>query len=196
MRFFFRFEYVKTLRGKIGSCLEERRRKRMSPAQRVRVEESSPALLRRDFSVLIMSFLAVILGAEFLVEQVVFFADSFGVSETLIAITLVAVGTSLPELSVTISAARKGYGNILVGNVIGSNIANMFLILGVSGFIYPLSVTAATLFYAGPFMIFMSVLLLVLIKSQWEISRKEGAPLIILYLIFIVPPFFGIVAFS
>jgi cation:H+ antiporter len=196
VRYFFRFEYVKTLRGRISSGLENRRKKQISPTQRMIVEDSSSTPLWRDFLVLTTSFIAVILGAEFLVEQVVFFADSFGVPEALIAISLIAVGTSLPELSLTISAAKKGYGDILVGNIIGSCITNTFLILGVSGFISPLSATAATLYYTGPFMILMSVLLLVFMKSQWEISRKEGIVLIILYLAFMMPLFLGIVTFS
>jgi cation:H+ antiporter len=93
----------------------------------------------------------------------------------------VAVGTSLPELSVSVSAARQGYGDIAVANVIGSNIANIFLILGVSALVFPIAVTHVTLAVIAPFMILMSVLLLIFIKTHWELSRVEGLALLVLY---------------
>jgi len=110
----------------------------------------------------------------------------------LIGISLIAIGTSLPELSVTIFAARKGYGNIAVGNIIGSNIANIFLILGVSGLIFPLSIIKSTLSYSAPFMIFMSLLLLTFIKSHWEIRRIEGIIFLVLYTVFMILLFLGL----
>ena len=99
--------------------------------------------------------------------------------------------TSLPELFVSVSAARKGYGNIAVGNIIGSNIANIFLVIGVAGLILPLSIIKSTIYYTAPFMIFMSILLLVFIRSYWKIRRIEGAVFLVLYAIFMTLLFTG-----
>ena len=140
----------------------------------------------KDVLILVISAGAIIIGANYLVNEAIFFAYLLHIPKMVVGLTLVAVGTSLPELSVSVSAARKGYGDIAVANIIGSNIANIFLILGLSGLVYPLSVERFTIFYFGPFMIFMTVLLLIFIRSHWELRRKEGIAFLFLYLIFIM----------
>ncbi|WP_332881929.1 hypothetical protein [Methanosarcina horonobensis] len=95
--------------------------------------------------------------------------------------SLVAVGTSLPELMVTVSAARSGYASIALGNVIGSNITNILLILGCSGLVHPLTVTEISINYITPFMLFFSLLLLLFIRTGWRIKRFEGLILFLLY---------------
>ena len=138
----------------------------------------------KDCIILILSGGAVIIGAHYLIAEAVFFAEYFHISKILIGLSLVAVGTSLPELSVSVSAARNGFGDIAVANVIGSNIANIFLILGVSALVFPVSIQLITLLFIAPFMIFMTILLLIFIKSQWELRRIEGAAFLFLYATF------------
>ncbi|NPE27513.1 calcium/sodium antiporter [Methanococcoides sp. SA1] len=135
--------------------------------------------------ILAFSGAAVIFGASYFVESAIFFAEFFQLPQTFIGVTLVAVGTSLPELMVTISAARKGYGNIAIGNVIGSNITNIFLVLGISAFVFPLEVSVLSMMFTIPFMIIISVILLWFINTHWEIRRIEGIALILLYVIFL-----------
>ncbi len=130
---------------------------------------------------LALSGVAVVFGARYLIAEAVFFAEYLQISTMLVGITLVAVGTSLPELSVSAAAARKGYGDIAVANIIGSNIANIFLILGVSALLFPLAITQTTLVVIAPFMIFLSVLLLLFIKTGWVVSRREGLAFLLLY---------------
>jgi len=103
-----------------------------------------------------------------------------------IAVMLGAKYTSLPELMVTISAARKGYGSIAIGNVIGSNITNILLVLGISAFVFPLEITGLSIMFTIPFMIIISVVLLWFIHTHWEIRRIEGMALLLLYLIFLI----------
>jgi cation:H+ antiporter len=141
--------------------------------------------LRKELLIIALSIVAVAIGANFLVEGVMFFALSFGVPEMLIAMTLVAVGTSLPELSVSLSAARKHYGEIAVGNIIGSGISNIFLVLGVSAVIYPLPISPSTLFFTTPFLVLTTVLLIIFMKSEWRITRVEGVALLATYGAFI-----------
>jgi len=142
--------------------------------------------LAKEFLIVIISVTAVILGAKFLVDEAVFFANMFKIPSTLIGLSVIAIGTSLPELSVCIAAVKKGYGNIAVGNIIGSNIANILLILGVSSLISPISILKETLYYTIPFMIAISLFLLYAIRTAWKIKKYEGLALLLLYIAFIM----------
>ncbi len=142
--------------------------------------------LFKDFIILLFSGIAIVLGANYLIEEAIFFASLLNVPETVIGISMVAVGTSLPELSVTLSAARKGFANLAVGNVVGSNIANILLVVGVTGLINPLEVIKPSIIFIIHFMLLLSLLLLLFIKSDWEIRRPEGVIFLLLYFLFIV----------
>ena len=89
----------------------------------------------------VLGLVAVMIGGKFMVDGALAIARSYGISESLLGLTVVAIGTSLPELVTNIIAARKGYTDIAVGNVIGSNIFNIFFILGVTSLIRPVPVT-------------------------------------------------------
>jgi cation:H+ antiporter len=186
IRYFLEFKYIVTIR----SIIIPRLKNKNMPGDIKAKELSKPDIIK-DFLVLIISGFAIVVGASYLVNEAIFFADFFDIPKTVIGISLVALGTSLPELGVTISAARQGYGNIAVGNVIGSNIANIFLVVGVSAMIFPLSVIKPMIFYLAPFMIFMSILLLIFIRSNWEISRIKGIAFLTLYTLFLAVLFFN-----
>ena len=142
-----------------------------------------------EFFKLIASGVAIIIGAKYFVEEAIFFALLLEVPETLIGISLVAVGTSIPELMVTVSAARRGYASIALGNVIGSNITNILLILGCSGLVNPLTITGISIYYIAPFMLIISALFLLFIRTGWRIKRFEGLILFLLYSGFIITIF-------
>jgi cation:H+ antiporter len=180
--YFFNFKYLIKIKSGVFSGLKN---KKISLKKVKKLKNLFKAALARDFLILIISGTAIVIGAKYLVEESIFFANLLNIPSTLVGITLIAVGTSLPELSVSITAARKGYGNIVVGNIIGSNIANIFLIIGVSGLISPLSVIKQTIFYTAPFMVFMSILLLVFIRGNWRIKKIEGNIILVLYVLFI-----------
>lgn len=150
------------------------------------IKNLSESSLLIELIKLLVSGIAVTVGAKYFVDQSIFFALLLEVPETLIGISLVAVGTSLPELMVTVSAARSGYASIALGNVIGSNITNTLLILGCSGLVHPLTVTRTTIYYITPFMLFISLLLLLFIRTGWRIKRYEGLILFLLYSGFMV----------
>src|SRR3989338_2051112 len=188
INYFLKLEYLAKIRDEMASGLKNA--KKISFRERKKLMELFKAALVKDFLVLVISLAAIIIGAKYLVEEAIFFADLLSISSTFIGISLIAVGTSLPELSVSISAAKKGYDNIVVGNIIGSNIANIFLIIGVSGLISPLSVAKATVAYTAPFMFFTSILFLVLIRRKWRIGRIEGIALLALYALFMASLFF------
>jgi cation:H+ antiporter len=178
--YFVKFEYVNSMKQKINSA--SRNRNSDLSEEQVRARKG----LGKDVLTLLAGSAAVILGARYFVEQSIFFAQLLEIPDTVIGTTLVAVGTSLPELMVTVSAARNGYGSIALGNVIGSNITNIFLILGVSGLLFPIAVEEISIFLTAPFMIFISTVLLVFIATGWEIKRWEGIALAVLYAAFLV----------
>lgn len=188
IRYFIEFKYLVALGSRIFPGINKK--ENSIPGER-RIEELSRAGLIRDFIVLGISGFAIVFGANNLVNAAIFFAEFFAIPKTVIGISLVALGTSLPELGVTLSAARQGYGTMAVGNVLGSNIANIFLVIGVSALIFPLSIIKSTVFYITPFMIFMSILLLVFIKGGWEIKRMEGVVFLVLYSLFLITLFFN-----
>lgn len=144
------------------------------------VSPSESSLLKEVFK-LIASGIAIIVGAHFFVTEAIFFAQFLKVPETLIGFSLVAVGTSVPELMVTVSAARNNYSGIALGNVIGSNLTNILLILGCSGIIEPLTISGLTRNYIAPFMLGITALFLVFIRTGWRIKKFEGLILFLLY---------------
>ena len=102
------------------------------------------------YLLLIVGFVFLIKGADFLVDGASSIARRYNVSDLVIGLTVVAFGTSTPELFVNIVASIKGSTDIAVGNVLGSNICNILLILGVSAVIYPLSVSKGTVWKEIP----------------------------------------------
>jgi len=139
----------------------------------------------------ILSIIAIAVGSHFLVVSAINIAAFFEISSTFIGLTMIAIGTSLPELTVTITSIKKHYGNILLGNIIGSNIANLLLILGISSLITPISTSNLELFYTMPFMLLMTIFLLIFIKSGEFIKRFQGIILLLSYIAF----FIGLVFF-
>jgi cation:H+ antiporter len=120
-----------------------------------------------------------------LVNESVWLATLLSLPQTLIGLSIIAIGTSLPELTVSITAAKKGQSKFVLGNVIGSNIANILLVCGVSGIISPIQIAEMSVVYTIPILLFFSLFLLFSIKSDWKIERKTGLMLVALYILFL-----------
>ncbi|MBK9123132.1 MAG: calcium/sodium antiporter [Chloroflexi bacterium] len=131
----------------------------------------------------------LVIGAQLTVDGAVNIARFLGVSELVIGVTLVAVGTSLPELATSVVAATKGQHEIALGNVIGSNIFNILLILGVTGVLHPYEINGQALSFDAPFMLLMTVLMGLLIRDG-RIARLEGIVLVATYIVYIMLVFF------
>lgn len=138
-----------------------------------------------DLAILTLGGLAVLYGTEYMVSGAVDIAAMLGVSEGLFGLSLIAVGTSLPELSVSISAAKRGYPNILLGNIIGSNITNTFLVGGLAAAITPISLPNETVLFTLPSMLLISVLFALFLWTGRKVSRLEGILLILIYIMFL-----------
>lgn len=148
-------------------------------------QKARPLFDWKNLLLLLVSILLIVLGGNSLVEEAVFFANYFGLSVTMVGIIL-ALGTTAPEMSVSITAARQGMGGMVIGNAIGSLLCNTFLILGVASFISPITVSPLALRYALPFLLVVTVILLIFKKSDLQIRRKEGLGLCALYFVFIL----------
>ncbi len=130
--------------------------------------------------------LLLLIGAQWVVGGAAGVASTLGISQTVIGLTIVAVGTSLPELMASTVAAYKGEGDLAIGNVIGSNLFNLLGILGIAGLIVPLQVDPQLVRFDFPWMVCSGLLLLPLGLTQKRISRLEGGILILLYGIYLV----------
>lgn len=135
---------------------------------------------------LILGFFLLIKGADFFVDGASKIADRFHIPQLVIGLTIVAFGTSAPEAAVGISAGLKGSAEIAMGNVLGSNIANILLILGITAIIAPIAVQKSTLRYEIPFVILVSSILLFMGKLDGYLGRMDGIILWVFMLIFLI----------
>ena len=134
---------------------------------------------------LVLGFVMLIKGADWFVEGASKVAGKFGIPQIVIGLTIVAMGTSAPEAAVSITAALKGSAEITIGNVVGSNILNILLILGLTSVIIPLAVKKNTLQVEMPFVIIISALLAFLGLKDGYISRVDGAVFILIFIAFL-----------
>jgi cation:H+ antiporter len=125
------------------------------------------------------------LGADLLVENASIIARQFGVSEAVIGLTLVALGTSLPELATTVMAALRRQADVALGNVIGSNMFNLLAIIGIATLVGPIPVTPEFLRFDLWVMLGSSLLLLPFVFRGWNITRAWGILLTALYLVYV-----------
>lgn len=134
---------------------------------------------------ILIGLLLLISGSQVLLVGAVGIAESLGVSEAAIGLTLVAVGTSLPELSISVIAAFRRHADVAIGNILGSNIFNLFGILGVSALLQPLPVHVRILQFDQWVMLASSVLLFWFLYTGRRLSRLEGGVLLTAYLIYL-----------
>ena len=152
------------------------------------LNEKKPSILF-NFLFIILGVILLKCGADWLVDGTIYIAKIFNVSDRVIAVTVVAIGTSIPELVTSIIAALKKEENLAVGNLIGSNIFNILAVLGLTSTFYNLTVDDVKILYFDlPWMlgitIFLGVIIYVTAKS--EISRKEGFLMLVLYILYII----------
>ena len=142
-----------------------------------------------NVGLLVFGFVLLIKGADWFVDAASKIADKLGVSQLVIGLTIVAFGTSAPEAAVSITAALAGTGesvDIAIGNVLGSNIINILLILGLASVIYPLAVQKQTRKFEIPFVIFITAVALVMGYMDGNIGRTDGIILLALMLCFMI----------
>ncbi|MBA4156664.1 MAG: calcium/sodium antiporter [Gemmatimonadetes bacterium] len=140
---------------------------------------------RRDLLLTVAGTVTLVVGAQLLVGAATSIARAFGVSEIIIGMTLVAFGTSVPELAASVVASIRGEAEIVIGNIVGSNIFNVTLVLGTAALIRPLPIDASIPRLEGPLMLALSVILLPFTFTKLCLNRWEGGVLLAGYGIFI-----------
>ncbi len=149
------------------------------------IENKNPII--KDILYIIIGIIALKIGGDFTVDHAVNIANIFGISEKIISVTILAVGTSLPELVTSVTAARKGNSDIAIGNILGSNIFNMLLIIGVSSVITPIVYNVS--YNMEMYLLIVSTIILALfpiIPPKNEICRSNGVTYLILYFAYLV----------
>jgi len=135
----------------------------------------------------VVSCVGLAFGADLLVDNVALIAEEIGISKRVVSITMVAVGTSIPEVATSVIAALKKETDISVGNIIGSNIMNILSVLGFTSLVSPISVSAEIARFDIPWMLGISLLMLFLMlpAARSRITRWEGGFMIFIYLLYI-----------
>ena len=149
------------------------------------VEEIVKLPLSKSIIFSILGLVGIVFGGDMVVKSATDIALHVGMSETLVGLTIVAVGTSLPELVTSVTAARKGESDIAIGNIIGSGLFNIFFVLGVSATIHPIAVSSKLIF---DFIILAIVTVIshVFAYSKKEVDKKEGFALTAMYIAYMV----------
>lgn len=155
--------------------------------------EAAPQHWPATLGLLAIGLAGLVGGGMLAVESASAIARGFGVSELVIGLTVVAIGTSLPELASSVVAALRGQSDIAVGNVIGSNLFNILFILGITASLHPLPVAASLEHFELPVMIGFAAVLLLMMGRKMRISRGEGALLLAAYLALIAWQVAGVV---
>lgn len=138
-------------------------------------------MLILEFVMLAIGFALLVKGADWFVEGASGIADKFGIPQLVIGLTIVAMGTSAPEAAVSITAALKGNADITVGNVVGSNILNIFIILGIASVITSIAVAKTTIRYEIPIMLGITFLLLACGMTGGKITLIEGVIMLVCF---------------
>lgn len=136
--------------------------------------------------ILLVGFLFLVKGADWFVEGAAGIAKKLGIPQLVIGLTIVAMGTSMPEAAVSITAALNNNAGITIGNIVGSNILNILIILGITAVITNVAIQKSTLLYEIPFMIGITALLLVFGLTGSSITFIEGVVFLLLFIAFLV----------
>lgn len=164
-----------------------RERKLNKEKNEVKLKLKDIDVLTKNILIMIASIAAVFLGANWVVNSVEKIAIALNISETFISILVIAVGTSLPEIFTSISAMKKGKVDIAVGNLIGSSIFNILLILGLAATINPIYLEMDSLVIDALVFLAASALCIVFIKAKkkYEFSRCEGITFLAIYVAYL-----------
>lgn len=151
-------------------------------------EESEEGMATGKMTIyLVLGFVGLMYGGKLVVDSAVKIAQMLQVSEKLISLTIVSIGTSLPELAASITAARKGNSDMAIGNVVGSNIFNIFLIMGMSGLVRPIAYDFKFDFDFGVLLYATMILILsAFVFKKHVIQKRKGAIMLMSYLIYLI----------
>lgn len=164
---------------------ENRKRKVAKSTNEELAEHIKPGGIGLQLVRFLIGLAGVILASEFLINSAVFVAEYFGASEAVIGLTLVAVGTSIPEIVTCVVAGRRGHGDLALGDIIGADILNVLWIIGAASVANPIQVEKRVIFFAFPWMLGVVVLMLSLARWHHTLQRWKGFVLVGVYILYI-----------
>jgi cation:H+ antiporter len=167
----------------IAATLDDQKQEKAKEEERERASTTRPLAL--DLTLLVSGLGGVLIGADLLVTSAIDLAERLGVSQATIGLSVIAIGTSLPELVTVAVASFKRQGDLAFGNIIGSNIFNVFGILGATALVQPITVPADVTDVDIWVMLGATMMLLLFAITNWRISRREGAILLMGYLAYL-----------
>ncbi len=161
--------------------------------RRIRAERRPPATevdddgsLTRSVGAFVFGAALIIVGSQFLVTSGQSVAAALGIPSAIIGFSVIAIGTSLPELVTGVAAARKGVADLSLGNIVGANILNLFLIVGLSATIQPLTLDPFMQWYAFPWLAIFFGAIIFLFRRNGVVDSRAGVGLIVLYVLYLV----------
>lgn len=172
----------------IKSALDARKRGEISEKEREmneEMEEMEDLPVWKCILYIVGGAIAIKYGGDWVVDSASVIATSFGISATLVGLTICSVGTSLPELVTSIVAARKNELDMAVGNVVGSNVFNILMVLGIAATVSPIAFLTENIIDIVVLLVF-SLITWVLCVTQKKLSKKEGILMLVLYIIYLV----------
>ncbi len=174
--------------GYFGAVIISEKRKR-NGATPERIESEIMEHVKGTLLSQIVKFIAgvtgVIIASRFLVDSSVWLAVFFNVPQVIIGLTLVAIGTSLPEIATCIVASRKGHGDLAFGDIIGADILNILWIVGAASLTRPIKVAPRIIYFAFPSMIVVVLTMLLFARHKYRLTKFKGVILIFMYIIYI-----------
>lgn len=144
-----------------------------------------------DWVYVILGLIGLFIGGEMIVGNAITLASGLGVSETIIGLTIVAIGTSLPEITTVIVASLRGHSEVALGNVLGSNVFNIFAVMGAAGLTGPVLIEAGLYRFDFWVMLIATFALLIYVLSRRPIGRKTGAIFVLAYVAYMVVTILG-----
>ncbi|MGQ9632066.1 MAG: calcium/sodium antiporter [bacterium] len=178
---------VRTAQGERQRAILELEVKELEELKGVKAQS-----LKREILWFLIGAACVVGGSRILIHSGVRVAEALGVSRLVISLTLVAIGTSLPEYVTAITATIKGYQELSVGNIMGANILDIVWVLGVSALIRPLGIQRQTLVLDLPVMMLIMILLVAFARTKDELSRWEGGVMLAIYIAYVAILFGGL----
>jgi len=182
--YLIRFRFLTSLGGLFPKRRGKKEKKQDTSSEYEVGTEGFRFDILKDLLLVIISALLIIVGAQLVVAGSEFITQTWGIQEGVIGVMIVALGTSLPELTVSMNSARRGFGRLLIGNVIGSNIVNITLGIGLVSLVVPTVIllvlgNVVLMFFA----LFVAFIFFYIIRKDWRVTRWEGVILVILFLV-------------
>lgn len=150
------------------------------------IEEEPEYSLKKSIILIIISIILIVIASNIVVDNAVLLASNLGISQKIISMTVIVIGTSLPELTMTVSASKKNEFDLAVGNIIGTNIFNMCVVLGLPIALYGTVSSNAFNIIDTSIVLLSSIMFYIFGKSNKELSRREGILMIILFLVYYI----------